>query len=138
MTGGRILKVTGLAVAAWMAVAMPITAHAAQADDPDDNDSVQQVTEDIGCVATYDVILAVGKGRIKAEESLRHARDAALDAFRTDSDLPEADVRAAVAQADRALPELLKQVNQSLAEYKAACDAAFMANPFADSDPQPL
>ena len=138
MMGGRVLKMAGLLAAAWMAGAMPLTAHAAQADDPDDNDSAQQVTEDIGCVATYDVILAAGKGRIKAEESLRHARDAALDAFRTDSDLPEADVRAAVAQADQALPDLLRQVNQSLAEYKAACDAAFMANPFADSDAQPL
>ena len=138
MTGGRILKMTGLVAAAWMSVAMPLAAHAAQADDPDDNEASQQVTEDIGCVATYDVILAAGKGRIKAEESLRHARDAALDAFRTDSDLPEADVRAAVAQADQALPDLLKQANQNLAEYKAACDAAFMANPFADSDAQPL
>jgi len=138
MTGGRILTMTGLVAAAWMSAAMPLAAHAAQADDPDDNDASQQVTEDIGCVATYDVILAAGKGRIKAEESLRHARDAALDAFRTDSDLPEADVRAAVAQADQALPGLLKQANQNLAEYKAACDAAFMANPFADSDAQPL
>ena len=138
MTGGRILKTVGIAAAVWMSVAMPHAAYAAQADDSSDDDTAQQVTADIGCVATYDVILAAGKGRIKAEESLRRARDAALDAFRTDSDLPEADVRAAVAQADQALPGLLKQANQNLAEYKAACDAAFMANPFADSDAQPL
>ncbi len=124
--------------AACMALAVPLAAHAGQTDDSDDNDQAQQVTADIGCVATYDVILAAGKGRIKAQESLRHAREAALDAFRTDSDLPEADVRAAVAQADQALPDLLKQANESLAEYKAACDEAFMANPFADSDAQPL
>ena len=138
MTVGRILKAMGLVVAAWIVLAMPHAAYAAQTDDSDDNDAAQQVTQDIGCVATYDVILAAGKGRIKAQESLRHARDAALDAFRTDSDLPEAYVRAAVAQADQALPELLRQANESLAEYKAACDDAFMANPFADSDAQPL
>ncbi len=138
MTGGRTFKTAGLLAVACMSLAMPLAANAGQTDDSDDNDQAQQVTEDIGCVATYDVILEAGKGRIKAEESLRHARDAALNAFRTDSDLPEADVRAAVAQADQALPDLLKQANQSLADYKAACDDAFMANPFADSASQPL
>jgi hypothetical protein len=137
---GRVLKTAGVLAAAMMCLSAPVV-HAAQTDDGDDDGDAspsQQLTEDIGCVATYDVILAAGHGRIKAEESLRHARDAALDAFRTDSDLPEIQVRAAVAEADRALPDLLKQANESLADYKAACDAAFMANPFADSDTQPL
>ena len=121
-----------------MCAAAPM-AHAVQVDDPDDaDDSAQQLTEDIGCVATYDVILAAGHGKIKAVESLRHARDAALNAFRQDSDLPESQIRDAVAQADETLPALLKQAHQSLGAYKAACDAAFMANPFADSDAQPL
>ena len=139
ITVGRILKAAGVLTVVWACVAMPVTVRAAQAEDPgDDNDSTQQLTEDIGCVATYDVLLEAGKGKIKAQESLRLARDAALNAFRADSDLPEATVREAVAHADQMLPELLKESNQSLAAYKDACDAAFMANPFADSDAQPL
>jgi len=139
MTGGRIFKAAGVLAAVWICMSGSMAHAAIQADDGDDDDSTsQQLTEDIGCVATYDVILAAGKGKIKAEESLRHAREAALDAFRTDSDLSETEVRAAVAQADQSLPELLKAVHQSLKDYKAACDDAFMANPFADSDAQPL
>jgi nicotinic acid phosphoribosyltransferase len=137
MTGGRVLKAAGALAAAWMCLAVPM-AHAQVEDSGDDGDAAQQLAEDVGCVATYDVILAAGHGKIKAEESLRHARDAALNAFRQDSDLPETQVREAVAQADRALPDLLRQAHQSLAEYKTACDAAFMANPFADYDAQPV
>ncbi len=138
MMGERIFKAAALVALVGMFVAAPM-AHAAQADSGDDDDDTgAQLAQDIGCVATYDVILAAGKGRIKAQESIRHARDVALDAFREDSDLSEAEVRADVVQADRMLPQLLKQANQSLAEFKAGCDAAFMANPFADSDAQPL
>jgi len=138
MTGGRISKTAGLLAAAWMCLAAPVV-HAAQADDDvDDQDAAQQLAQDIGCAATYDVILAAGKDKIKAQESLRHALDAALDAFRQDSDLPEAVIRDDVAQAAQMLPNMLKQTHQTLAEYKAGCDAAFMANPFADSDTQPL
>ncbi len=139
MTGGRVFKTVVVLAALGMCVASPMAHAAIQTDDNDDDDSAsQQLTEDIGCVATYDVILAAGKGKIKAQESLRHAREAALDAFRADSDLPEAQVREMVAQADQSLPDLLKEAHQSLADYKAACDDAFMANPFADSDAQPL
>lgn len=137
MTGGRILKAAGVLAAAWMCMAAPL-AHAQVEDSGDDGDAGQQLAEDIGCVATYDIILAAGHGKIKAEESLRHARDAALNAFRLDGDLSETQVRDAVAQADQTLPDLLKRAHQSLGTYKAACDAAFMANPFADSDAQPL
>jgi hypothetical protein len=137
MTGGRVLKVTTI-LAACLCCSAPIAAHAAQADDPDDDGAAAQLAQDIGCVATYDVILAAGKGRIKAEESLRRARDAALEAFRQDSDLPEPQVRDDVVQADRMLSSMLQDTHQTLAQYKASCDAAFMANPFADSDAQPL
>jgi hypothetical protein len=137
MTGRRILKAASVLAVIGLCMAAPV--HAAQADDDvDDQDAAQQLAQDIGCVATYDVILAAGQGKIKAQETLRHARDAALEAFRQDSDLPEADVRADVAQAARMLPNVLKESHQSLADYKAGCDAAFMANPFADSDAQPL
>jgi len=139
MTGGRVFKAAMVLAAIGMCMASPMAHAAIQTDDGNDDDNAsQQLTEDIGCVATYDVILAAGKGKIRAQESLRHAREAALDAFRADSDLPEAQIREAVAQADQSLPELLKAVHQSLADYKAACDDAFMANPFADSDAQPL
>jgi len=138
MTGGRFFKVAVILAATCVFVAAPISVRAAQADDPDDDGAGAQLAQDIGCVATYDLILSAGKGKIKAEESLRHARDAALDAFRQDSDLPEAQVRDDVAQADHMLPDMLQQTHQTLAQYKTACDAAFMANPFADSDAQPL
>ncbi len=139
MTGGRIFKTAGVLAVAWMCVAAPVV-HAAQTDDDDvdDQQASQQLAQDIGCVATYDVILAAGKGKIKAEESLRHARDTALDAFRTDSDLPEAQIRDDIARAAQMLPDMLKSSHETLADYKAECDAAFMANPFADSDAQPL
>jgi len=137
MTGGKVSTVAGV-VAACFCIIAPLSVHAAQADDPDDDGAAAQLAQDIGCVATYDVILATGKGKIKAQESLRRARDAALDAFRQDSDLSEAEVRDDVAQADRMLPDMLRQTHQTLAQYKADCDAAFMANPFADSDAQPL
>ena len=136
MTGGRILKTAG--VVALVVMCMTAPAVHAQTDDGSDDNSAQQLTEDIGCVATYDVLLTAGKGKIRAEESLRHARDAALEAFRADSDLPDTQVRAAVAEADQILPQLLQQAHESLADYKAACDDAFMANPFADSDAQPI
>ena len=137
MTGGRVFKVATLVAVIALCVSAPL-AHAGQSDDPDDQETAQQLAQDIGCAATYDVILAAGKGKIKAEESLRHARDAALDAFRVDGDLSEAEVRADVAQARQMLPDVLRQAHQTLAQYKAGCDAAFMANPFADSDAQPL
>ncbi len=136
MTGGRIFKVAGIIAAVSMSLAAPV--HAAQSDDPDDQDAAQQLAQDIGCAATYDVILAAGKGKIKAEESVRHARDAALNAFREDSDLSESEVRDDLTQATQLLPEMLKESRQTLAEYKQGCDDAFMANPFADSDAQPL
>ena len=133
---GRFFKLAGLVAAVGMCLTAPV--HAAQSDDTDDQDQAQQLAQDIGCAATYDVILAAGRGKIKAQESLRHARDAALDAFRQDSDLTESEVRDDLTQAAQMLPEMLKESNQSLAQYKDACDAAFMANPFADSDAQPL
>ena len=137
MMGGRIFKAASVLAVLGLCLAAPV--HAAQADsDPDDQSAAQQMAQDIGCVAAYDVILAAGKGKIKAEESLRHARDAALDAFRQDADLPEAEIRDDVTQAAQMLPNMLKETHQSLADYKAGCDAAFMANPFADSDNQPL
>lgn len=136
MTGGRIFKAASVLAAVGVFMAAPV--HAAQSDDPDDQDAAQQLAQDIGCAATYDVILAAGKGKIKAEESLRHARDAALNAFRDDSDLPESEVRDDLTQATQMLPEMLKASRQTLAEYKQGCDDAFMANPFADSDTQPL
>lgn len=136
MTGGRIFKTASVLVVMGMFMAMPV--HAAQSDDPDDQDAAQQLAQDVGCAATYDVILAAGKGKIRAEESLRHARDAALNAFREDSDLTESEVSDDIAQATQMLPQMLKESHQTLAQYKDACDAAFMANPFADSDAQPL
>ena len=136
MTGGRIFKLAGIVAVMGLCLSAPV--HAAQSDDPDDQDNAQQLAQDIGCTATYDVILAAGKGKIKAEESLRHARDAALNAFREDSDLPESEVRDDVSQAAQMLPQMLQESHQTLAQYKDACDAAFMANPFADSEAQPL
>lgn len=136
MTGGRIFKAASVLAVIGMVMAAPV--HAAQSDDPDDQDAAQQLAQDIGCAATYDVLLAAGKGKIKAEESIRHARDTALNAFREDSDLPESEVRDDLTQATQMLPEMLKESRQTLAEYKQGCDDAFMANPFADSDTQPL
>ena len=136
MTGGRIFKAASVLAVIGMFLAAPV--HAAQSDDPDDQDAARQLAQDVGCAATYDVILAAGKGKIRAEESLRHARDAAMNAFREDSDLTEFEVSDDIAQATQMLPQMLKESHQTLAQYKDACDAAFMANPFADSDAQPL
>ncbi len=135
MAGKRFFMASAAFAATLVLVAAPLAAYAQSADDGDDDDQAAELAQDIGCVATYDVILANARGhKISALPSIQKARDLALNAFREDSDLPDEQVRAEITQAEQALPQMLQETHQSLADYKAVCDATFGADPFADSD----
>ena len=137
---GKRFFMAGVVLASTLVLASaPLAAHAQSAGDGDDDDQAAELAQDIGCVATYDVILANAHGhKIAALPSIQKSRDVALNAFREDSDLPDDQVRAEIAQAEQALPQMLQETHQSLADYKAVCDATFGADPFADSDATPL
>ncbi|MGZ3298654.1 MAG: hypothetical protein ACXU8O_06545 [Asticcacaulis sp.] len=144
---GKAYFQAGLVLAVGLMSVTPVTAARAQAAaeapgngqaeaEADDDDQGAQLAQAIGCVAAYDTILSQvhdGKVRNRKLPAIQAARAAALDFFRDGSEMSDAEVAAEIAQADSLFPSVLRDSHESLADYKADCDAAFAPDPFADT-----
>lgn len=138
---GKAFFRSGLLLGAAFLCMAPVTASWAhmvhiQASEDDDDDQAGQLAQAIGCVAAYDTVLSQahnGKVSNRSVPAIQAARNAALDFFRNDSDLPDDQVIADIAQAHQTLPSVLKESHETLADFTADCDSAFAPDPFADT-----
>ncbi|HEX7799325.1 MAG TPA: hypothetical protein VF402_03185 [Asticcacaulis sp.] len=95
----------------------------AQDDDGGDDDGGDDavMAAAIGCVATYDLVLArglAGSHVAAVQKSRAQAREIYKEAAGLDDDAADADI----AQADARLPSLLEDGNASLQKYRHICD----------------
>lgn len=115
-----VLRLSVAAVALIGLLAAPIAfAQDENGDDDDDTDAV--MTAAIGCVATYDLVLArglAGQQVADVQQALAQAREVYKDAAQLDDDQVDADI----AQADAKLPDLLDDGNVTLQKYRHICD----------------
>lgn len=96
----------------------------AQADDDGDDDEASDqaiMSTAIGCVATYDLVLARGLAGSHIAD-IQKARAQAREIYKQASGLDDDDTDADIAEADAHFPALLKDGNASLQRYRHACD----------------
>lgn len=115
-----VLRLSVAAVALIGLLAAPIAfAQDENGDEDDDTDAV--MTAAIGCVATYDLVLArglAGQQVADVQQARAQAREVYKDAAQLDDDQVDADI----AQADAKLPDLLDDGNVTLQKYRHICD----------------
>ncbi len=137
MTLGKGGMIAGVAVAALLAlcVSTPLQAQ----DNMDD--SAPTASDDIldgtlSCVAAYDNEIAAGDAT--DDPAVAQARTAAVDLYAQVSGETSRDIATDIRQADADLSNELKGDGDSLSDYAATCDAAFMddTDEGSDSDAQ--
>ncbi|HVZ30081.1 MAG TPA: hypothetical protein VG839_06775 [Asticcacaulis sp.] len=103
-------------------------AAASAAAAPSDQPSTEDIlTASIGCLATYDMVLA--KGVTPKTEKTKAARQMAYNLYKQYSGKSDADVQADVKRADEIFPGMVAQGPTKLEEFEATCDNAFMDAP---------
>ncbi len=126
------LSLGGNAIAQTQAQTPPQSDAAGQA--PAAPSEQQPSTEDvltaaIGCLATYDMVLA--KGTTPKTEKTKKARQAAYDLYKQYSGQTDEQVQSDVKKADEIFPGMVAQGTTKLEEFETTCDAAFMDQPAA-------
>ncbi|MGN6422514.1 MAG: hypothetical protein ACTHLA_04295 [Asticcacaulis sp.] len=115
-----VLRLSVAAVALIGLLAAPIAfAQDENGDDDDDTDAV--MTAAIGCVATYDLVLARGLAGQQVAD-VQQARAQAREVYKEAAQLDDDQVDADIAQADAKLPDLLDDGNVTLQKYRHICD----------------
>jgi hypothetical protein len=115
-----VLRISVAAVALMELLAAPI-AFAQDEDGGDDDDSDAVMTAAIGCVATYDLVLARGLAGQQVA-AVQQARAQAREVYKQAAGLDDDQVDADIAQADARLPDLLDDGNVTLQKYRHICD----------------
>lgn len=92
---------------------------------PSDQPSTEDVlTAAIGCLATYDMVLA--KGATAKTEKTKKARQSAYDLYKQYSGQTDEQAQADIKKADEIFPGMVAQGPTKLEEFEATCDSAFM------------
>ena len=107
-----------------MASLLSTTAFAQGTPDTDAPADEDVITAAIGCIATYDMVLAKGAG-LKAG-AIRTARESAVEVYKEYSGLSDEDISAAIAKADQLFPSIVAHSQSTLADYEQSCNDAFM------------
>jgi hypothetical protein len=115
-----VLRIS-VAVAALIGLLAAPIAFAQDEDGGDDDDTDAVMTAAIGCVATYDLVLARGLAGHQVAQ-VQKARAQARDIYKQASGLDDADADSDIAQADARLPDLLDNGNATLLKYRHICD----------------
>lgn len=115
-----VLRISVAAVALIGLLAAPI-AFAQDEDGGDDDDTDAVMTAAIGCVATYDLVLARGLAGQQVA-AVQQARAQAREVYKEAAQLDDDQVDADIAQADAKLPDLLDDGNVTLQKYRHICD----------------
>ena len=115
------------------------TAPAAPDSSSSDSSSGEPSTEDvlaasIGCIATYDLIIAQGKAGADTDK-INAARAFAVSVYKEFSQQTDEQVAADIQQADTLFPDMLAKGTTTLDEFRATCDAVFVDT--ASSSAQP-
>ncbi len=116
-----------LAVTAFLAL-LTAPAFAQDAATPpaeDDLTAEDILTVSIGCTATYDIVLAQGKGGDRVED-IKKARAFALSVYKEFSGESDEQLAQTVQSADEVFPEMLKESGATLEEFQETCDAIFV------------
>ena len=79
----------------------------------------------IGCIATYDTILAQGKAGADTDK-INDARAFAVEVYKEFSQETDDQVAADIKQADGLFPDMVAKGTTSLDEFRATCDAVFV------------
>lgn len=103
-------------------------------DDAGDNSAVQATA--IGCVATYDLVLARGLAGTHIA-AVQKARTEAREVYKQAAGLDDDKVDDDIAQADSHMPAFLVHGNASLEQYRHICDALLSGDDDDDSDLPP-
>lgn len=132
------LAASSLAQARPMPKPDPVSLQSVQPDNQDGQDDEDDDASDddilsaaIGCVATYDTIMAQSVTTRTAK--VRAARQAAYEAYRDYSGETDAQILKDILKADAAFPSVLAQGDTDLEDYVASCDDAF-----SDDLPEPI
>jgi len=106
-----------------------VHAQDASSSAPSDAPSDEEIlTAAIGCIATYDTVVAQGKAGNDAAK-IRAARDFAVEVYKEYSKESDEEVAADIKYADEAMPGLLADGKTTLEEFRAVCDAVFVDEP---------
>ncbi len=136
MTTSRDALVKTAAIAG--ALLALLAATPLQAQDADDGDDASAPSDEIldaaiTCVAAYDTVLA--KETPDDRPAILEARTAAVDLYAQISGESQGDIQQDIKQADADLPDELADDGDTLDDYAATCDEAFMDIQTDDSDP---
>ncbi|HWU50960.1 MAG TPA: hypothetical protein VN042_13840 [Asticcacaulis sp.] len=115
-----VLRLSVAAIALIGLLAAPV-AFAQDEDGGDDDDTDAVMTAAIGCVATYDLVLARGLAGQQVA-AVQQARAQAREVYKQAAQLDDDQVDADIAQADARLPDLLDDGNVTLQKYRHICD----------------
>lgn len=112
-----------LATALVTLFATPVLAQDAPAEDAPLTDE-DVLTVAIGCIATYDTVVAQGKAGGDAA-SIATARKMAVDVYKEFSGESDEEVASDIAESAKIFPEMLKTADVTLEEFRETCDAIF-------------
>ncbi|ESQ74643.1 hypothetical protein [Asticcacaulis sp. AC402] len=116
--------------AAVLFAAFAGSVHAQDAAPPaEDGLTTEDVlTVSIGCIATYDTLIAQGKAGARAAE-IQKARAFAVSVYKEFSGETDEEVASDIAMADQAFPEMLKDSTITVESFQETCDAIFFDEP---------
>lgn len=127
MTTSRdaLVKTAAIATAVLALLAStPLQAQGADSDDDASAPSDEILDAAITCIAAYDTVLA--REQPDDRPAILEARAAAVDLYAQVSGEDQTDIQQDIQQADADLPAELADDGDTLDDYAATCDQAFM------------
>ncbi|EGF89826.1 hypothetical protein ABI_42490 [Asticcacaulis biprosthecium C19] len=103
----------------------PAFAQDAAAPSESEVSAEEVLTVSIGCIATYDTVVAQGKAGARAAD-IQKARGFAVEIYKEFSGESDEEVAADIQKAGELFPDMLKDSGTTLEDFQQTCDAIFL------------